>query len=77
MNNTVNNAIRTLRNASHHELSAAIAELAGAVKANFALSQSCIDFAVDQLDNLADVVDGDLAQQIEELAHDNRQQVAA
>jgi hypothetical protein len=49
--------------AGHHDLSGLIANLAGAVRGNLALSIKCRDSVIEQLDELADEVDQDLRNQ--------------
>lgn len=71
--NTPHTATRTACNAlhdlppyiGHHDLSAIVADIAGAVRKSLALSDSCKRSAIEQLDELADEIDQDLRSQQE------------
>lgn len=57
-------AVRTMSDASHHELSMLIAVLTQQIHDNASLSDSCRRAVVEQLDEIADEIDADLVNQM-------------
>jgi len=60
-------------NVGHNDLSGLLADLAGVVRKNGALSVRCRDSVIDQLDELMDEIDQDLRNQQAEQAWSDKQ----
>lgn len=70
-------AIRSVRNASHHEIFCVLVQVSAMVQKSGSLSDACKALVVDELDDLADRVDADLVSQQMASDFDNRDRRAA
>lgn len=73
----VQTAIRSVRNASHQDITGVLFQVSAMVKNSGALSESCKSLLVDGLDDFADHVDDDLVSQQMASDFDNRDRRAA
>ena len=69
--------VRSVQNASHHELSSLLAQVSALVNRSGCLSDSCRRMSVDEMDELAGRIDADLVEQQQETQFDNRLRRAA